>query len=38
VLQHASAQLGRGVTVQLFSALRGVGVQEAQGVLETWLK
>src|ERR1700733_3704025 len=38
VLQHASAQLGRGVTVQLFSALRGLGVQEAQEVLETWLK
>jgi GTP-binding protein len=38
VLQHASAQLGPGVTVQLFSALRAVGVQEAQEVLETWLK
>jgi GTP-binding protein len=37
VLQDASAQLAKGISVQLFSALRGTGVDEGQRVLEAWL-
>ena len=36
-LRTASAQLGSRGTVQLFSALRGIGVHEAQDRLTAWL-
>jgi GTP-binding protein len=37
-LRQAQAQLAPGVTVQLFSSLRGLGLEEAQKTLEAWLK
>ena len=37
-LRQAQAQLAQGVTVQLFSSLRGLGLEEAQKTLEAWLK
>jgi GTP-binding protein len=36
-LRTAAAQIGARGTVQLFSALRGVGVDEAQATLTAWL-
>jgi GTP-binding protein len=37
VLRSASQALGDRATVQLFSALKGIGVQEAQDTLAAWL-
>ena len=36
-LGTASMRLGRRGTVQLFSALRGLGVRQAQDTLTAWL-
>lgn len=36
-LREAERLLGENGTVQAFSALRAVGVEEARGVLESWL-
>lgn len=36
-LKAASARLGASSTAQLFSALEGTGVREAQDILEAWL-
>jgi GTP-binding protein len=38
VLKTACEQLGERATVQLFSALRGTGVREAEDTLEGWLR
>jgi GTP-binding protein len=38
VLRTASAELAGRATVQLFSALKGTGVSEAQDTLAAWLK
>jgi GTP-binding protein len=37
-LRQAQTQLAQGVTAQLFSSLRGLGLEEAQKTLEAWLK
>jgi GTP-binding protein len=37
-LRAAREQLGERATVQLFSALRGTGVREAEDTLEGWLR
>jgi GTP-binding protein len=37
-LKAAREQLGERATVQLFSALRGIGVREAEATLESWLR
>lgn len=37
VLREASKALAGRATVQLFSALKGTGVEEAQDILEAWL-
>ncbi len=37
-LRHAQAQLTQGATVQLFSSLGGLGLEDAQQMLEAWLK
>lgn len=37
-LKSARAQLGERATVQLFSALKGTGVREAEDTLEGWLR
>jgi GTP-binding protein len=37
-LKAAREQLGDRATVQLFSALRGIGVREAEDTLEGWLR
>jgi GTP-binding protein len=36
-LRAASERLGHGASVQLFSALRGTGVREAQDIIAAWL-
>jgi GTP-binding protein len=37
-LKAAREELGERATVQLFSALRGTGVREAEDTLEGWLR
>jgi GTP-binding protein len=37
-LKAAGEELGERATVQLFSALRGTGVREAEDTLEGWLR
>jgi GTP-binding protein len=37
-LKAAREQLGERATVQLFSALKGTGVREAEDTLEGWLR
>jgi GTP-binding protein len=37
-LRTAAAQLEGRASVQLFSALEGTGIEEAQGTLESWLR
>jgi GTP-binding protein len=37
-LKSARGQLGERATVQLFSALKGTGVREAEDMLEGWLR
>lgn len=36
--QHVVSEYGKGVSVQLFSALRSTGIEEAHAILDGWLE